>query len=263
MRRRYRRLLFISIAIGVAVLTAAIFGTGFFRNRISELRSTIEALNLRIAEQEAKTVTVYCASKDVLRGEKVTPDILTPVSIDRLSVPEDALLSPQISGNLRIGCKSGTMITKGMIASSEETDDVRRVEYSSVRITGPVQSFSKVDVRLLYPDGTDYIVLAGKDIYGISEDRQSIELLVNEEELLLMDSAAVDAFLYGAGLYTTVYIEPELQRAAVVDYIPSQQTMELIRNDPNIASVANEYLSSALRGELEERLSGGDEDEQQ
>ena len=97
------------------------------------------------------------------------------------------------------------------------------------------------------------MILSKKTVFGL--DDEGILLRVGEEELLLMDSAIVDASLFpGAYLYSTAYVEVLMQEAAVVNYTPAAAVIELIENDPNVVKAAAEYLSLTLRNDIEGRL---------
>lgn len=109
------------------------------------------------------------------------------------------------------------------------------------------------DVRILYPDGTSYIVLAAKSILGISEDRSAFTLLLNEEELLLMYSAFLDVKTYSdCAIELTGYLNRPGE--SKVNYTPSFQTLELLQHNPQIDELKSEYLSGEVRHETENRM---------
>lgn len=94
-----------------------------------------------------------------------------------------------------------------------------------------------------------------KSLKGIQIDSQNCFLWLNEEEILRMSSAIVDAYLYsGARIYTTKYIEPNVQEASKVTYEPSVSTLLLIEKDPNIVNTAANSLSKQVRKAMENRL---------
>jgi hypothetical protein len=112
-----------------------------------------------------------------------------------------------------------------------------------------------VDVRIFYPNGESYVVLAKKEIKGLLPDTLGVYFWLEEEELLRMSAAIVDAGLYpGSRLYVTKYIEPNIQEASVVTYTPSLSILSLIENDPNIIERCSQDLSKGVRKALENRL---------
>ena len=70
-----------------------------------------------------------------------------------------------------------------------------------------------------------------------------------------MASAIVDAYLYqGTKLYTTKYIEPNIQSSSKITYEPSLSTLLLINDNPNIIETATTELSKQVRKAMENRL---------
>jgi len=70
-----------------------------------------------------------------------------------------------------------------------------------------------------------------------------------------MSGAIVDAYIFtGTKLYTTKYIEPNLQEASIITYQPSVSSLILMEQDENIVDRASKELNKQLREELEKRL---------
>ena len=66
---------------------------------------------------------------------------------------------------------------------------------------------------------------------------------LKEEEILMMSCAIVESYqMNGAKLYATKYVEPGIQEAAIPTYIPNDETITLIHNDPNIVQEAKNEL---------------------
>ena len=104
-----------------------------------------------------------------------------------------------------------------------------------------------IDIRLRLPNGTDYIVASKKKVVipkvGDGKSESTIRIKANEQEILAIDSAIIDAYkIEGSKLYAIKYTEPGLQDQAIVTYIPSEATLNLIRSDSNIVTVAKEAL---------------------
>ena len=65
----------------------------------------------------------------------------------------------------------------------------------------------------------------------------------------------VDAYTTtGTRLYTTRYVESNIQETATPTYPVSEVTKQLIAEDPNVVTVASETLNTSARLELESRL---------
>ena len=76
-------------------------------------------------------------------------------------------------------------------------------------------------------------------------------LRLNEEEILLLSSGIVDAYLHKASIYALKYVEPYLQREAIPTYPPSEAVLQVIRKDPNIIDMAEHALTASIRAGLE------------
>ena len=116
-----------------------------------------------------------------------------------------------------------------------------------------------VDIRLLMSSGQDYIVVSHKEVKDVTDS--TIWLQLTEEETLLMSNAIVESYISPASnLYVAKYVEPGLQSAATVTYIPSSQVINLIQQNPNIINQAkvnlierynsNQALRNDIQGEL-------------
>ncbi len=84
------------------------------------------------------------------------------------------------------------------------------------------------DVRIQFPEGQDYLVLAGKYVEGLGVDvtgnptSDSIYTKINVEELMLLGSAIIEAYMQsGVRLYATKYSDPatQLYKESIVDYV--------------------------------------------
>lgn len=163
----------------------------------------------------------------------------------------------------KLDMNKNTVITLEMIGKSDEalTDDIRRQEYNCVVLPLDLETGDYVDLRLMLPNGQDYIVVSKKQVTLATSVDPSIGTLwtspdtiwVNlaEDEILSMSCAIVDAYkISGAKLYATVYTDPGMQRAAQPTYLINAETAALIQKDPNV-------LAEALT-ELRNRYNGSD-----
>ncbi|MEG1741668.1 MAG: hypothetical protein RR237_02195, partial [Acetivibrio sp.] len=118
-----------------------------------------------------------------------------------------------------------------------------------------LKPYDVVDIRILYPNGENYIVLSKKILKELNQERTICYLWMEEQETLFISSAMVDAYMTpGAILYTTKYVESEIQKPSIVTYIPSHQVMDLIQKNPNIVESAKLGLEKQVREKLELRL---------
>lgn len=152
---------------------------------------------------------------------------------------------------------TGQPIMKNMVTSLYITHDTREYEIGVCALMVDQQVNDFVDVRIMFPNGEDYLVLSKKQINKIVLNSSLIYCYLNEEEIERLASATVDAFtMTGAKIYTTRYVESNLQDEAKPDYLVSAATMDRMVSDPNIVSLAKETMNLQARMDLEQRLAG-------
>jgi len=106
----------------------------------------------------------------------------------------------------------------------------------------------KVDIRLMYPNGTDYIILAQKSVDKIAGQTMWIQL--SEDERLLLNSSMVDSFLKpGTKLYATKYADADAQIKSSADSAEKAKgyVIDAIKKDQDkIKASTEEELTTIL-----------------
>ena len=152
-----------------------------------------------------------------------------------------------------IDIPKGTVITEKMLAlKSEAVTDTnsinstyRLVEYSMIMLPTELQKGDTIDVRISYPNGQDFIVVAKKVVE--KSDSTSIWLKLKEDEILKMNSAIIESYsVEGAKMYAVNYTQPGVQAAANANYPVSDKVYELLVQDPNIATAIQQQYRSAI-----------------
>ena len=272
MTKKGKRTLILGIIFAILIIALLVVGYFFIEGmlrdewqaKVTEAENAVAALK-RVA---------YVADRDIAAGEVVDA---SNVSLCRISsdMPVEAFMEEgSLGGRALVDIKAGTQLIKGLTTALEFENDDREVEFKFIYSGDNIIEGDVVDVRVKFPDGSDYIVISKKRVEGKGEEGQII-LYVNEEELLLMDAAAVDAFIYSAEkyssgvadnddrytpvkmsrIYVAKYVSPTLQEAAEAFYVPGEAVLMELAADPNIVSEAKEYLSSTVRADFEERMS--------
>lgn len=121
-------------------------------------------------------------------------------------------------------------------------DDLRIHGFPYIQLTNQLQAGDYVDVRISFANGADFVLLSKKQVQAIAplgeEGTNSLWLIVSEEEILRLSSAAVDAYLNdGCSIYAIEYVS-DAQKEAVVNYVVSDLVKQLMEEDPNIAAQA-------------------------
>lgn len=160
----------------------------------------------------------------------------------------------------KLDMKKNTVVTPNMVQQTDNviTNDVRIEEYNVVVLPVDLTDGDYVDIRLMLPNGQNYIVVS-KKIVEIPEGADgrlsdTIRLTLREDEILSMSSAIVEAAgINGAKLYATKYKEAGIQDAAVPTYRPNDSVTALI-TDSN-GNIANPNIVSSAIEELKKRYS--------
>lgn len=175
----------------------------------------------------------------------------------------DILGTPYIA---KININENTIITSDMLALGELlTDDIRKQEYNAVVLPTDLTTGDYIDIRMMLPNGQDFVVLSKKMVefpmIDGMESETTIWLELAEDEILTMSCAIVEAYrINGSKLYATKYKDPGYQEAATITYPISAEVKKLIDSDPNVTQKAEYELekryTNALKGIREEYIHG-------
>lgn len=252
-RRSTRQYITVALICVIVIGGAAIFTSLILTDQIrQEYEHKLEEANL---ERTKNQRSVYTALSDIKIGE-----ILSIENVKKMIVygsqPEETYAGEEEIGKaVLLDIPAGTQIQKNMLTQNMIDSEMREVEYNVILINSNLINNDYIDIRIMFPNGEDYIVLSKKMMKYMSPEIDSCFLWLSEEEILRMASAIVDAYLYqGTKLYTTKYIEPNIQSSSKITYEPSLSTLLLINDNPNIIETATTELSKQVRKAMENRL---------
>ncbi len=182
------------------------------------------------------TMNVAVLTKDVVQGEIITDDMLKNVRINKNTVPEGALTSGEIAGKVaKYSIAANVPVISSMVTEEIIDADIRMQEVNTIVMPSDLNIGDSVDIRIMYPNGTDYIVLAQKRAEQI--EGQTMWLQLSEDERLLLNSAVVDSFLtQGTKLYATKYVDQDAQ----------------IKASDDAATKAEGYVSDKVKDKLDD-----------
>lgn len=252
------------LLILAAVVLAAEAGalTYVNNNKIDTYKSTVADLQQQITSNAR---SVYVAQTDIKAGEQLVDGKNIAASDIQSSTDQSLFMAAdQIGQVAQIDINMGTPITTNMIEETVIEKDTRIVDVDTVLLASTDATNDMVDIRILFPDGTDYIVLAKQELRNVNGS--SFQLYLNEGQLLTLRSAVVDAADLGATLYTTKYIQRNLQDAAEAFYPVRPATLDIFNSntDPNISdkfyAEAEATMSARVRAALEARMAEANED---
>ncbi len=263
--QRYRMVLsfLLGLVISIGLIIIAFF---YYRSNQAKLaedlrKSISEQLEAEFAENHPLTL-VYVFAKDKKAGETISDTDLTAAEVPSGTVPADAVANLEEAVGLVVRCDipANTVASKALFFNKEEyPDDLRVMEYTILNLPEKLENGNYLDVRVMFPNGLDYIVLSKKKVIdqtrGEVGQPDYIWLHLNEEEILRMSSAIVDASLIeGSILYAVTYVAPDIQKEAIKTYPANHEVLELIKANPNIVTKAVEALEERNREAFEERI---------
>lgn len=195
----------IGIGIGVVGIGLTIWWS------ISTIKSYEDGTNKKYLANFTKPVTML--TKDVVQGEVITEDMVTDVTRVHINtVPSGAFTSAgEVIGKVaKYSIAASVPLTETMLTTEIMASDIRSQEINTVLMPSDLQENDSVDIRIMFPNGTDYIVLAQKKVKRIEGETMWLQL--GEDERLLLNAATVDSFLeQGTKLYATKYVDQDAQ----------------------------------------------------
>lgn len=245
MQRRARNS-FLLGALLMTLLLGAVIGVMFFL-----------MMNLRKENAALQATTVMVLDSDVQSGAEVSMDNLKTVKV--ASAPENAVSSNNFQelkddGTLvnkkytaKIDLKAGTTLTASMLLDegSTMTADRRKQEYNIVVLPMDIKTGDFIDIRLLLPNGQDFIVVSKKkveipQIAGVdAADTISVEM--TEDEILTMSNAIVESYMInGSKIYATKLTDAGNQPALTPTYRVSNEVAALMTSEREYGNIVAE-----------------------
>lgn len=218
-----------------------------FQQELTEARKLLK-------EQENSHQTVWVLRSDIEAGHMITAEDLISAELLTTLVPANALNKDEAIGKVtKLPLTINTLLVEPMLFENGETpQDLRNQEFSLMKLPLLLNVGDFVDVRINFPGGQDYIVLSKKKVEHLLNGTIWYEL--NEEEILMMSSAIVDAYINNASIYALSYVDPYMQKEAVVNYPPNEIVIDLMKLDPNIVKRATNEMEKRQRQRLEKEL---------
>lgn len=235
----------------------AYFGYNKLHEKELALKDQYELELKELEHVAAQNMQAYALNVDVKRGDHITSDMLTEVFVPDGAFAINSLTPLQLDMEkyyARTDYLANTQLTEALVYKEEMvTDDLRALEYGFIHLPSKLKSADYVDIRIQFPNGEDYIIMAKKKV----EDVQGVTLWMNndEGEILSMSSAMVDAFLHEGKIYATTYVDGTMQESLQMTYPVNEAVRSLIISSPNIVNRAKLHLEKQNRAILESNLS--------
>ena len=154
----------------------------------------------------------------------------------------------------------GMTVMTNMITPLDIANDTREYELQVVNLMVDQKEIDFVDIRIMFPDGTDFLILPKKPVFNLNLENCVFWTYLNEEEILRMASATIDAYtITGTKIYATRYVESSLQEQATPNYLVNEYVQDMMDPtsafyDYNLLTKAIDTLNAIARSNLEERL---------
>lgn len=179
------------------------------------------------------TKEVYVTNQTIIQGQTITNDMLTTTRVHINMIPSGALSSVGDNMVAKYSIGANMTITDEMIAEDLPDNDLRETELNTVVLPTNLVEGAYVDLRVQFPNGTDYVVIPELQVKQILNETVWFDL--TEEQRALVNSAIVDTYLNeGAKLYCIEYVDQ-----SQINYF-NENNEEIIRG--NLTSLIKSQL---------------------
>ena len=215
------------------------------------------------ASKEKGTATkAYALNRDVKSGQEITADMLSPINTYSNLIPQnyiDSKILTSVESGKKVVAKvdlyKNTILTASTVTTEENTvtKDVRTMEYNMLTLPINLTIGDYVDIRITFPDGQDFIVIAKKEIKNIQGNTVTFDM--SEADIVMLNSAIVESYIMKASnIYIAKYVEPGMQEKAANTYVPTAEVIRLIETDSNIVSTAKNELTSRFDANIRSQM---------
>ena len=215
------------------------------------------------ASKEKGTATkAYALNRDVKSGQEITADMLSPINTYSNLIPQnyiDSTILTSVESGKKVVAKvdlyKNTILTASTVTTEENTvtKDVRTMEYNMLTLPINLTIGDYVDIRITFPDGQDFIVIAKKEIKNIQGNTVTFDM--SEADIVMLNSAIVESYIMKASnIYIAKYVEPGMQEKAANTYVPTAEVIRLIETDSNIISTAKNELTSRFDANIRSQM---------
>lgn len=215
------------------------------------------------ASKEKGTATkAYALNRDVKSGQEITADMLSPINTYSNLIPQnyiDSTILTSVESGKKVVAKvdlyKNTILTASTVTTEENTvtKDARTMEYNMLTLPINLTIGDYVDIRITFPDGQDFIVIAKKEIKNIQGNTVTFDM--SEADIVMLNSAIVESYIMKASnIYIAKYVEPGMQEKAANTYVPTAEVIRLIETDSNIVSTAKNELTSRFDANIRSQM---------
>lgn len=244
------------LIIGAAVVVVVIIICIIFHvHSVKKVKAECEKVNQQMQDRITRSTRIaYKTTVDIAQGQLITEDLVTVDSNTLDDDSQDLMFTDQDFGKQAVvAIPAGSIVNQSMISDPLDKN-WQETELNCVWLSTNLKKYDYVDIRILFPNGTDYVVAAKKSIKKLRLANNNVFFWFTEDEILNLDAAIVDANLHGAKIYTTRYVKPEVEETSKITYQPSATVIDLLNSSPNVLTEAKQHLSKSARADMEQKL---------
>ena len=226
MKKKVKKL---TIAL-VFVITILLVVTAAYVVTRMELKEESEKYELALDEMAANKQLVYVVSTADGSGIEHGEIVEEGVNVMKQTVytgleSYNYITADDLGTTAIVDIYEGMTVMANMVTPLEIETDSREYEIQVVNLMVDQKENDYVDIRIMFPDGSDYLVLPKKQVKNLALEECVFWTYLNEEEILRMASATIDAYtITGTKIYATRYVESNLQDQAIPTYFSIRTT---------------------------------------
>lgn len=214
------------ITTGIIAFTIpVVLGSVAFMQYDKKKKQEIEELT-----KKSETTKGYVFTDNLLEGDIIAASDLLLVDIKGESAPIDSFSGSRdeiVGRRLRINAEKRTIVTESMLMDEVDLHpelSERLQEFNMLLLPSDLNQGDYVDIRITFPSGENYVVVAGKEVkkLGTTVDSNTIFLQLDEEEIVRTTAAILESYMSdGIKIYVTKYVEPsaQLYKSERIDFV--------------------------------------------
>lgn len=259
MRRKAKNLIFVICILALGFLLALVI-LYFGKEKLDEYKISLIELKQEISNNRRY---VYVAAADIQKGSILDESMLNIKEI-YTELGETSFFDKSMFGyEALIDIPADEPVMVNMVREYGISTEEKEYEIATIELMADQKELDYIDIRIRFPDGSDYLVLPHKKIYGLNMETSTFFTRCTESEILTMTSAIIDTYIIeGAKMYAVRYVNGMLQEAAIPNYPVRKETLAIINSDPNVIYKAAETLNLSARKALEEKIAVYEEEKE-
>lgn len=204
-------------------------------------------------EQEKVIVLekVLTVNREISMGAVLTPEDIEEMEINEENIPAGALKLTEnaVGQKVWVNLKPKVILSEDFFYQKNLEMYENNQEITVREIPASLESGDYIDIRVKFPSGHDYCVLAHKQVGDIHLEEKKMTLSLSEEERLRFSSALTDTETYDLTyLYVSVYPKAKDTPMTEVRY-PVNGSVQALYEE-----IAGRKINGQLRNDLETAL---------